>query len=179
MNMILKTNIIIFIPNSRTTIACTTFTNKQIAFCSRAVFDFFLCKIHHFYIIKDKISPIEIGGSNKLLWCSSILVATTLLFATCMIEYVTYPCPFPRRRYLKRDLLINALHLSGGEKLLIIGIIVTTVNDRFVFVFFDFLFLDQSGFFSSDTFKKYRCRFVIRVLRYKFSLYRPLEYAVF
>ena len=123
MNMILKTNIIIFIPNGRTTIACTTFTNKQIAFCSRAVLARFLSKIHNFYIIKDKISPIEIGGSNKLLWCSSILVATTLLFVTCMIEYVTYPCPFPRRRYLKRNLLINTLYFPCSDKLLIIGTI--------------------------------------------------------
>lgn len=60
-----------------------------------------------------------------------------------------------------------------------IPIIITTVNDRFVFIFLDFLFLDQSSFFGSDTFKKYRCRFVIRILRYKFALYRPLKYAVF
>lgn len=80
-------------------------------------------------------------------------------------------------KYLElRGTVIGNGSQSAG---VISGIIVTTVNDRFVFVFFDFLFLDQSGFFSSDTFKKYRCRFVIRVLRYKFSLYRPLEYAVF
>ena len=73
---------------------------------------------------------------------------------------------------LKID-IANAM--SKGE----LGIIITTVNDRFVFIFLDFLFLDQSSFFGSDTFKKYRCRFVIRILRYKFALYRPLKYAVF
>ena len=67
-------------------------------------------------------------------------------------------------------------HLNGAY---FRTIIITTVNDRFVFIFLDFLFLDQSSFFGSDTFKKYRCRFVIRILRYKFALYRPLKYAVF
>lgn len=80
-------------------------------------------------------------------------------------------------KYLElRGTVIGNGSQSAG---VISGIIVTTVNDRFVFVLFDFLFLDKSCFFGSDTFKKYRCRFVIRVLRYKFSLYRPLEYAVF
>ena len=96
-----------------------------------------------------------------------------------MIDYIPKSCPFPPLWNLKRNLLINTFHFPRSEKLLIIGIIITTVNDRFVFIFLDFLFLDQSSFFGSDTFKKYRCRFVIRILRYKFALYRPLKYAVF
>ena len=122
MDMILKTNIIIIVPNCRTTVTRTTFTNKQIAFCSRTVINLFLCKIHNFYIIKDEISPIEIGCSNKFLRRSAILVATTLLFSTCMIENITNACPLPSIRNLKRNLIINTLHLARSKKLLIIGI---------------------------------------------------------
>ena len=56
----------------------------------------------------------------------------------------------------------------------VIGIVLTTVNYGCVFVSLDFLFFDQAFFLLANLFKQYACRFVIRVLRYKFSLYRPL-----
>ena len=41
-----------------------------------------------------------------------------------------------------------------------------------------FFLLDESGLFFSNTFKKNRCWFVIRVLGHQFTLNSPLEYAV-
>ena len=121
MYMILKTNIIIIVPNCRTTVTRTTFTNKQITFCGRTGFNFVLCKIHNFYIVKDEIPPIKIGCSYKFLWCSTTFVTTTLLFSTCMIENVTDAFPFPSIRNLKRNLIINTFHFPRSEELLIIG----------------------------------------------------------
>ena len=90
--------------------------------------------------------------------------------------------PLPCWRYLKRNFkryfLIYADHLTVGE-LLIIGIVLTTVNDRFLLVLFYFPFLYESRLFCPDLFKQDRCRLVVRVLGNKFTLYSPLQYAVF
>jgi len=56
----------------------------------------------------------------------------------------------------------------------VIGIVLTTVNYGCVFVSLDFLFFDQAFFLLANLIKQNACRFVIGVLRYKFSLYRPL-----
>lgn len=48
-----------------------------------------------------------------------------------------------RYGYGKVYLLINTLHLPGGEELLLIGIVLTTVNDRFFLVIFYFPFLNE------------------------------------
>ena len=61
-----------------------------------------------------------------------------------------------------------------GEYLLIIGIVLTTVDYGCVLVTFDFLLLDQAFFLLANLIKQNACGFVIGVLRYKFSLYRPL-----
>ena len=46
--------------------------------------------------------------------------------------------PFPPLRNLKRNLLIDALYHTRRDKLLLIGIVLTTVNDRFFLVIFYF-----------------------------------------
>ena len=55
------------------------------------------------------------------MWRSAILITTTLLLSTCVIKDVANSCPFPSGRNFKRNLVINALHLPGSDKLLIIG----------------------------------------------------------
>ena len=60
------------------------------------------------------------------------------------------------------------------QNLIIIGIVLTTVDNRCVLVTLDFLLLDQAFFLLTNLIKQNACRFVIGVLRYKFSLYRPL-----
>ena len=68
---------------------------------------------------------------------------------------------------------------SYGIKMPRLGIVLTTVNNRCVLITLDFLLLNQAFFLLANLIKQNACRFVIRVLRYKFALYRPLQYAIF
>ena len=62
MDMILKTNIIIIVPNCRTTVTCTTFTNKQIAFCSRTCLNGICEYVYHFiYLLKESNNLASVG----------------------------------------------------------------------------------------------------------------------
>lgn len=62
--------------------------------------------------------------------------------------------PFPPLRNLKRNLLIDALYHTRSDKLLLIGIVLTTVNDRFFLVIFNFPFLNEPCFFCTYHFKQ-------------------------
>ena len=53
--------------------------------------------------------------------------------------------------------------------LLIIRVILTFKDNRFPLITLDFALFYEFFFFCSDTFKENACRFIIRVLRYKFS----------
>ena len=62
--------------------------------------------------------------------------------------------------------------------MMIIGIVFTTVNNGCVLITLDFLLLNQAFFLLTNLFKQTLAGSSLGVLRYKFSQYRPLQYAV-
>ena len=58
--------------------------------------------------------------------------------------------------------------------MMIIGIVITTVNNGCVLITLDFLLFDHAFFLLTNLFKQYACRFVIRGLRYKFFPVSPI-----
>ena len=83
-----------------------------------------------------------------------------------------------KEKKIKRDKNASIIY-RGEDNLLIIGIVLTSEDDRCVFVALDFLLFDQAFFLLAYLFEQYACRFVVGVLGHQFSLYGPLQYAVF
>ena len=81
--------------------------------------------------------------------------------ATGEVKCIDEETPFPPLWYFKRYLLINTLHLPCSKYLLIIGIVLTTVDNGCVLVTFDFLLLDQAFFLLANLIKQNACWFGI------------------
>ena len=90
----------------------------------------------------------------------------------CYLHYGKEAYPFPAFGNLKRQFIVDAAFNSVN--LLIIRII-SSENDRFMLVTFDFSLFDKLFFFYANTLQQSGGGFIGRVLRNKFSLNSILE----
>ena len=84
-----------------------------------------------------------------------------------MIKEDTKPYPFPFIGQIKGYFIIN---ISGNTSdSFIIGVILTSEDDGFPLITFNFAFSDEFFFLISDTFEENTCRFIVGVLWYKLT----------
>ena len=87
------------------------------------------------------------------------------------------PRPFPCVRDIKWDFFINTTYYCTN--LLIIRVIITSEDDRFLFVALNFSLFDEFFFFLTDTIQEDRSRFISGVLRDKQTTDGKVEDALF
>ena len=90
----------------------------------------------------------------------------------CYLHYGKEAHPLPVFWNLKRQLIIDTAFNSID--LLIIRII-SSENDRFMLVTFDFALFDKLFFFCANTLQQNGCWFVSRILRNQLALYCILK----
>lgn len=78
------------------------------------------------------------------------------------------------RNFSKVEYLDQPIGKKKNTYMMIIGIVITTVNNGCVLITLDFLLFDHAFFLLTNLFKQYACRFVIRGLRYKFFPVSPI-----